>query len=430
MLPASLIAAKRDHRELSDEEIAFFIQGFATGTIPDYQMSAMAMAIYLNGMTPREIATLTSEMLRSGTQLAWPKDGITRVDKHSTGGIGDKTSLILAPLLAECGLQNPMLSGRGLGATGGTLDKLEAIPGFRTNLSLDEITRLTQSVGCVITGASVELAPADRKLYALRDVTATVPSIPLITGSIMSKKLAESLDALVLDVKFGSGAFMKTREQATLLAHSLVNTGERMGVRTTALLTDMNQPLGRMCGNAVEVLESIDVLKGGGPADVRLLTLALCADLLVSTGVEKTLQDAVNRCAGLLDDGSAFERYCRMVRAQGGDPDAKLHVAKAIDLVADTDGVVSAMDTEALGLVIISLGGGRRKMGDPINHSVGLEMLVRIGDRVSRGTPLVKIFSEQPEAVIPSLQAAIEISETGKAPELIVERIGTSQRSK
>ena len=430
MLPASLIAAKRDHRELTDEEIAFFIQGFSTGTIPDYQMSAMAMAVYLNGMTPREIATLTSEMLRSGTQLAWPKDGIPRVDKHSTGGIGDKTSLILAPLLAECGLQNPMLSGRGLGATGGTLDKLEAIPGFRTNLSLDEITRLTQSVGCVITGASAELAPADRKLYALRDVTATVPSIPLITGSIMSKKLAESLDALVLDVKFGSGAFMKTREQATLLAHSLVNTGERMGVRTTALLTDMNQPLGRMCGNAVEVLESIDVLKGGGPVDVRLLTLELCADLLVSTGVEKTHEDAVKRCASLLDDGSAFERYSRMVRAQGGDPDAKLRVAKATDLVADTDGVVSAMDTEALGLVIISLGGGRRKMGDPIDHSVGLEMLVRIGDRVSRGTPLVKILSDQPEAVIPSLRAAIQISETGTGPELIVERIGKSQGSK
>jgi pyrimidine-nucleoside phosphorylase len=430
MLPASLIAAKRDHRELSDEEIAFFVQGFATGTIPDYQMSAMAMAVYLNGMTPREIATLTSEMLRSGTQLAWPKDGIERVDKHSTGGIGDKTSLILAPLLAECGLQNPMLSGRGLGATGGTLDKLEAIPGFRTNLSLDEITRLTQSVGCVITGASAELAPADRKLYALRDVTATVPSIPLITGSIMSKKLAESLDALVLDVKFGSGAFMKTREQATLLAHSLVNTGERMGVRTTALLTDMNQPLGRMCGNAVEVLESIDVLKGGGPTDVRLLTLELCADLLVSTGVEKTLKEAVNRCAGHLNDGSAFERYCRMVRAQGGDPEAVLRVAKATDLVADQDGVVSAMDTEALGLVIISLGGGRRKMGDPIDHSVGLEMLVRIGDQVSRGTPLVTIFSEQPEAVLPAIRAAIQISETGKAPELIVERIGKLQSSK
>lgn len=429
MLPASLIAAKRDHRELSNEEIAFFIQGFATGTIPDYQMSAMAMAIYLNGMTPREIATLTSEMLRSGTQLAWPKDGIPRVDKHSTGGIGDKTSLILAPLLAECGLQNPMLSGRGLGATGGTLDKLEAIPGFRTNLSLNEITRLTQSVGCVITGASAELAPADRKLYALRDVTATVPSIPLITGSIMSKKLAESLDALVLDVKFGSGAFMKTREQATLLAHSLVNTGERMGVRTTALLTDMNQPLGRMCGNAVEVLESIDVLKGGGPADVRLLTLELCADLLVSTGVEESLKDAISRCARHLDDGSAFELFRRMVHAQGGEPDAEIRVAKATEMLADQDGVISAMDTEALGLVIISLGGGRRKMGDPIDHSVGLEVLVRIGDRVSRGTPLVKIFSSQPEYVIPALRAAIQISENGAAPELIVERIGKSQSS-
>ncbi len=427
MLPASLIAAKRDHRELSDEEIAFFIQNFATGSIPDYQMSAMAMAIYLNGMTPREIATLTSEMQRSGTRLAWPKNGIPRVDKHSTGGIGDKTSLILAPLLAECGLQNPMLSGRGLGATGGTLDKLEAIPGFRTNLSLDEITRLTQSIGCVITGASAELAPADRKLYALRDVTATVPSIPLITGSIMSKKLAESLDAMVLDVKFGSGAFMKTREQATLLAHSLVNTGERMGVRTTALLTDMNQPLGRMCGNAVEVLESIDVLKGGGPDDVRLLTLELCAELLVSTGLETSLEKAASRSARHLDDGSAFERYCRMVKAQGGNPNAVLSVAKATDLVADTDGVVSAIDTEALGLVIISLGGGRRKMGDPIDHSVGLKMLVRIGDRVSRGTPLVKIFSEQPEAVIPSLRAAIQITENGKAPELIVERIMKSQ---
>ncbi len=207
---------------------------------------------------------------------------VSRVDKHSTGGIGDKTSLILAPLLAECGVQVPMLSGRGLGATGGTLDKLESIPGFRTNLSLDEITHLTQSVGCVITGASAELAPADRKLYALRDVTATVPSIPLITGSIMSKKLAESLNALVLDVKFGSGAFMKTREQATVLAHSLVDTGNRMGVRTTALLTDMNQPLGRLCGNAVEVIESIDVLKGDGPDDVRLLTIELCAELLVS----------------------------------------------------------------------------------------------------------------------------------------------------
>ncbi len=423
MLPASLIAAKRDSQELTDAEIAFFIQGFAAGSIPDYQMSAMAMAIYLNGMTPREVAALTSEMLRSGTQLTWPRDGIARVDKHSTGGIGDKTSLILAPLLAECGVQVPMLSGRGLGATGGTLDKLEAIPGFRTDLSLAEITRLTQFMGCVITGASAELAPADRKLYALRDVTATVPSIPLITGSIMSKKLAESLDALVLDVKFGSGAFMKTRKQATELAHSLVDTGNRMGVRTTALLTDMNQPLGHMCGNAVEVIESIAVLKGGGPNDVRMLTMELCAELFVSVGIDHSMESARQRCAKLLDNGAAYERWCRMIKGQGGNPDATLAVAPASELRADRAGIVSAIDTEALGMAIISLGGGRRKMGDPIDHSVGLEMLVRLGDVVSLGTPLVRIFSMHPAAVTTMIREAIIIGDDGHAPPLIVERI-------
>ena len=423
MLPASLIAAKRDCQELNDEEIAFFVQGYASGSIPDYQMSAMAMAIYLNGMSLREVATLTSEMLRSGTQLKWPDDGIPRVDKHSTGGIGDKTSLILAPLLAECGVQVPMLSGRGLGATGGTLDKLEAIPGFRTDLSLDEITRLTQTVGCIITGASSELAPADRKLYALRDVTATVPSIPLITGSIMSTKLAASLDALVLDVTFGSGAFMKTREQATVLAHSLVNAGNRMGVRTTALLTDMNQPLGRMCGNAVEVHESVDVLKGGGPEDVRLLTIELSAELLVSAGVDGSMEAARQRCAELLDNGSAFDRWCHMVRAQGGDPDTVLAVAPASELTAARAGVVSSIDTEALGLAIIELGGGRRQMGDEIDHSVGLEILVRLGDVVSAGTPLVRVFSEHPEVVTAAIRKAITVKDVGHAPQLIAGRL-------
>ncbi|MFN9720543.1 MAG: thymidine phosphorylase, partial [Planctomycetota bacterium] len=334
MVPAALIASKRDHNELTDEEISFFIQGFTNDKIPSYQMSAMAMAIYLNGMTPREVATLTNEMLNSGTRLQWPADKVPRVDKHSTGGIGDKTSIILAPLLAACGLQNPMLSGRGLGATGGTLDKLESIPGFRTDLSLDEMTRQTLEVGCVITGASKELAPADQKLYALRDVTATVPSIPLITGSIMSKKLAESLDALVLDVKFGSGAFMKSRDRAAQLARSLVETGTRMGVRMVALLTDMNQPLGRMCGNAVEVLESLDILRGHGPHDARSLTIELGAELLVATGVESTLMQARSRCQLLLESGAAYEKYDQMVRAQGGDPDAKLAVAPASDVCA------------------------------------------------------------------------------------------------
>ena len=422
-IPAVLIAAKRDGRELTDDEIRFFIRGFASETIPDYQMAAMAMAIYLNGMTERETAALTLEMLHTGQRLQWPADGRLRVDKHSTGGIGDKTSLILAPLLAECGLQVPMLSGRGLGATGGTLDKLESIPGYRTDLSLHEITERTQVLGCVITGASAELAPADRRLYALRDVTATVPSIPLITASIMSKKLAESPDALVLDVKFGSGAFMKTFEQARLLAESLVNTGQRAGVRMTALLTDMNQPLGRMCGNAVEVLESIDVLQGCGPLDTRELTLQLAAELLLLTGVCTNNADAVQQLEARLNDGSAYERFCRMVAGQGGDPTAPLKVAPASEVCSQTAGAVAAIDTEALGLAIITMGGGRRTMGEQIDHSVGLEMLVRLGDHVDAGQPLVRIFSRNPESVASQIRSAIRIDSTGAVPPLIRERI-------
>ena len=257
--PVQIIAAKRDGLELTDGQIADFVNGFATDQIPDYQMAAMAMAIYLRGMTVAETAALTDAMLRSGSALTWTGSPPC-VDKHSTGGIGDKVSLILAPLLACCGLRVPMISGRGLGPTGGTLDKLEAIPGYRTDLTMDEIQQWTNSIGCVITGASADLAPADRKLYALRDVTATVASIPLITASIMSKKLAEGLDVLVLDVKFGSGAFMKTRELGEALARSLVGTGLRMGVKTSAILNDMNQPLGRAVGNANEVLEAIDCL--------------------------------------------------------------------------------------------------------------------------------------------------------------------------
>ncbi|HYO24074.1 MAG TPA: thymidine phosphorylase, partial [Lacipirellulaceae bacterium] len=284
MNPVWLIAKKRDGEELSDHEIAQFISGYARGDIPDYQMSAMAMAIYLRGMSTAETASLTDHMLASGARFTWPDDGVPRVDKHSTGGIGDKVSLPLAAMLACCGLQVPMISGRGLGATGGTLDKLEAIPGFRTDLSMEEFRDVCQRVGCVISGATADLVPADRKLYALRDVTATVPSIPLITASIMSKKLAEGLDALVLDVKWGSGAFMKTADQARELARSLVATGQRMGVATTALVTDMNQPLGRMAGNALEVNESYAALQGEGPADLMEATYALGAELLVSTG--------------------------------------------------------------------------------------------------------------------------------------------------
>lgn len=432
MLPSRLIAVKRDGGELSDEEIAFFIRGFTNGEIPDYQMSAMAMAICLRGMSPAEVAALTTEMLRSGTVLSWPDDGIPRVDKHSTGGVGDKTSLIIAPILAECGLRNPMLSGRGLGATGGTLDKLESIPGFRTDLSLEEMTRLTLQIGCVITGASQELAPADRKLYALRDVTGTVESIPLITASIMSKKLAESLNALVLDVKFGSGAFMKSSDRATELATLLVRTGQHMGVRTVALLTDMNQPLGRMCGNLAEVMEAIDVLQGNGPADVRLLSIELAAELLLAAGVTSNVTDAFRMCSRVIDNGAAFERFEKMVAAQGGRLKELPSTAPATEVPASSAGIVASINTEQLGLALIGLGCGRAKMEDRIDHTSGMEMLVRIGDRVDRGTPLVRIFSRHPrmsEEIVRSadvVRSAFQITDSQSqvaAPPLIVRRI-------
>ncbi|MEQ9406985.1 MAG: thymidine phosphorylase [Fuerstiella sp.] len=425
MIPSRIIAAKRDGDELTDSEIAFFVQGYSEDRIPDYQMSALAMAIYLNGMTERETAALTREMLASGSQLCWPEDGVFRVDKHSTGGVGDKVSLPLAPILACCGLQVPMLSGRGLGATGGTLDKLEAIPGYRTDLSLQEIQSLTQQVGCVITGASEELAPADRRLYALRDVTATVPSIPLITASIMSKKLAESLDALVLDVKFGSGAFMKTQQAAMELADSLVRTGRRMGVRTTAILTNMNQPLGQMCGNALEVLESRDVLTGGGPDDVRELTELLAAELLVSVRLADTTATARQQVQRVLNSGAAYEKFHQMVRAQGGSPDAQLKVAAANEVQAERDGFVTDIDTEQIGLQIISMGGGRQKVGDAIDHAVGVQMLVRTADRVERGQPLAKIFCNDPAPHLEPIRKAIRIGETASPLDLIVDRISS-----
>lgn len=424
MIPAQIIEAKRDGNILSDDQIGFFIQGFATEQIPDYQMSALAMAIYLNGMTTEETASLTRQMLASGTRLAWPNIDGTVVDKHSTGGVGDKVSIPLAPLLAVLGMSVPMLSGRGLGATGGTLDKLESIPRYRTDLSISEIQSLTQSVGCVITGASKELAPADRKLYALRDVTATVPSIPLITASIMSKKLAESPDALVLDVKFGSGAFMKTQQQATELAHSLVNTGTAMKVNTTALLTDMNQPLGQMIGNSVEVLESIDILKGQGPSDVRQLTLQLAAELLVMTGIASDPKSAYAAAAKKLDDGSAYEKYIQMVEAQSGDSAAKLSVAQPSVLTAKTGGYVANIDTHEIGISVISMGGGRKQMSDIVNHSVGMKLLVKVGDQVDYGQPVVELFCNEPAAVSSQILQAIQITETA-TPDLplVVDRI-------
>jgi len=388
---ATVIAKKRDGLTLSREEIAHVVFGFTHGTIPEYQMSALAMAIYLHGMNAEETTTLTEEMLRSGQTLAWPP-GPPRADKHSTGGIGDKTSLLLAPLLACCGLQVPMISGRGLGPTGGTLDKLESIPGFRANLTLDEVRDITGRVGCVITGASAEIAPADRKLYALRDVTGTVASIPLITASIMSKKLSEGLDALVLDVKTGSGAFMKTVDGARLLAHSLVTTGQRMGVKTSALITAMNQPLGRMAGNALEVNETVSALSNDGPEDLVTLTIALGTELLLATGIATSSEEADQKLRTQLQSGAALEKLRQMVRAQGGDLDAPRPLAPTEVIVAERAGHIVRIDGELLGYAVIELGGGRRVMTDRIDHSVGFEMLVRIGMNVERGQPLLRVF--------------------------------------
>ena len=430
MNPATLIARKRDGGILSAAEIQTFVAGYVDGSVPDYQMAALAMAIYLRGMTTPETAALTECMLRSGAVLEWPSPTPLRVDKHSTGGIGDKTSLILAPLLACCGLHVPMISGRGLGATGGTLDKLEAIPGFRTNLSRQEIHAITEHVGCVITGATSDLVPADRKLYALRDVTATVASIPLITASIMSKKLAEGLSALVLDVKFGSGAFMKSLDDARQLAQPLVATGQRMGVHTTALLTDMNQPLGRMAGNAVELEESLATLRGDGPEDLLQVALSLGAELLVSTRIETTLPRAMHHLQGHIDSGAGLEKFRQMVAAQGGDLDAPRPVAPAHDVPALANGYIAHIDAEALGLTIIEMGGGRRKITDQLDRSTGMEMLVRIGDRVERGWSLVRVFVRPQLArqMQSRIQSAITLVESPVSPlPLVVQRVGPGQ---
>jgi pyrimidine-nucleoside phosphorylase len=425
--PVSIIAKKRDGEQLSPAEIAEFIDGYATDAVPDYQMSALAMAIFLNGMEPAEIACLTRAMLNSGTILQWPAGGAPKVDKHSTGGIGDKVSLILAPMLACCGMEVPMISGRGLGPSGGTLDKLEAIPGFRCDLPLDTMQQISQDVGCVINGATAELAPADKKLYALRDVTATVPSIPLITGSIMSKKLAEGLDALVLDVKCGSGAFMKTREQATALAHSLVNVGKEMNLKISAILTDMSQPLGRMVGNTVEVDESIAALAGDGPKDLIDCTLELCAETMCLAGLSATRDEAKVPLQASIDSGAALEKFYEMIAAQGGDAKAHRPVADACDVNAEQAGCVSRVDAEQLGWAIIEMGGGRRVKTDQLDHSVGFEMLVRVGDSVAKGQPLVKLFAPEAkrEPATQMIRDAIELSDKRVvAPELILDSIG------
>jgi pyrimidine-nucleoside phosphorylase len=423
--PHQIIVRKRDGNALSQAEIEAFIQQYAQGAIPEYQMAALAMAIYLRGMDEAETAALTTAQLRSGDILPNERKD-RRVDKHSTGGIGDKASLVIAPLLACCGMKVPMISGRGLGATGGTLDKLESIPGYRTNLDVDEILCIVDRVGCVITGATPTLVPADRKLYALRDVTGTVSSIPLIVASIMSKKLAEDLTSLVLDVKFGSGAFMKTMDSARILAQSMVATGERMGVRTTALLTDMNQPTGRNVGNGVEVDEAVACMSGSGPADLVRLALSLAAEILVTENAACDRQQAETILRSHLDSGRAREKFDQMVVAQGGDPAAPRRRAPESVVSAERSGYLRKLEADALGMLVVDLGGGRAMLGQAIDHSVGLEMLVRVGDRIDTGQPLVRLFAREGDHDWASglITAAMTIADDpGPELPLIAERI-------
>jgi thymidine phosphorylase len=383
-----VITTKRDDGVLSDDAITWMLDAYERGEVAEEQMSALLMAIYFNGLSDRELNTWTDRMIESGERL--DLGGLSRptVDKHSTGGVGDKISLILAPLVAACGAAVPQLSGRGLGHTGGTLDKLESIPGWRAFLSNDEIREQLDSVGAVICAAGQGLAPVDRKLYSLRDVTATVASIPLISSSIMSKKIAEGTQALVLDVKVGRGAFIKSFEQARELATTMVRLGTDHGVATIAQLTSMNAPLGRAVGNALEVNESVDVLKGHGPSDVRELTLALARIMVELVGIDVDPETK-------LDDGSGYEVYQRMIRAQGGDPVATLPVAACRDdVVSPEQGVVHSIDALAVGIAAWRLGAGRARKEDPVSAAAGVVCLVREGEAISKGQPMFQLHAD------------------------------------
>jgi pyrimidine-nucleoside phosphorylase len=394
MRVVDLIRRKRDSGELTREEIEELIASYTRGDIPDYQMSAWLMAVVLRGMTRPEIAALTEAMLRSGRVLDFSGLPGRKVDKHSTGGVGDKTSLVIAPIVAAGGVKVPMISGRGLGHTGGTLDKLEAIPGFNVNLSLADFQRVLETCGCALIGQTAEIAPADKKIYALRDVTGTVESPALICASIMSKKLAEGIDALALDVKTGSGAFMKKIEDAANLAELLVETGRRMGKNVVALLTDMSQPLGRKAGNAMEVAESIDVLSGAGPADLRELCLKLAAWMFYLGQRVKTVEEGEKLSADLIASGHAREKFREIVGLQGGDagvvddPRRLAHARQTLDVTSTVDGFIAETQCEQLGVACVVLGGGREKKEDTIDPAVGLEFHKRIGDAVKRGEPL------------------------------------------
>jgi thymidine phosphorylase len=419
-----VISAKRDRAELSDAQIDWVIDAYTRGVVAEEQMSALAMAIYLNGMNPREIARWADAMIRSGERLDF--SGLSRPtsDKHSTGGVGDKITLPLAPIVAACGVAVPQLSGRGLGHTGGTLDKLESIPGWRADLGNDEMMRQLEDVGAVICAAGSGLAPADKKLYALRDVTGTVSCVPLIATSIMSKKIAEGTGSLVLDVKVGSGAFMKQLDQARELAETMVRLGKDAGVHTVALLTNMETPLGLTAGNALEVRESVEVLAGGGPGDVVELTLALAREMVAGAG-----KDDVDP-ADVLADGRAMDVWRRMIRAQGGDPDAELPTAKETHhVLAPADGVLVQLDALAVGVAAWRLGAGRARKEDPVQAGAGVELHHKPGATVRGGEPLMTLHTDEPERFARALEAldgGFTIAPEGSRPDLppiVIDRV-------
>jgi len=429
MRATDVIARKRDGGALSREEIAFFVDGVTAGTLPDYQASALLMAILLRGMTPEETAQLTDAMVHSGIRVDLSDIPGVKVDKHSTGGVGDKTSLILAPLAAACGVPVPMMSGRGLGHTGGTLDKLESIPGFRVGLSLEEMKEALRRSGCAMIGQTSQIAPADKKLYALRDVTATVESIPLISASIMSKKIAEGIDALVLDVKTGSGAFMKTEADSRRLAESLVSIGQASGVRTEAVITAMDTPLGLAVGNALEVIECLDVLKGGGPHDLIEVSTELTARMLLLAGAATDRADAEQQVVNAISSGAGLERFRRIVEQQGGDPHVvddyrRLPSVAGRHIVsAPRAGFVARLDAELVGRASVALGAGRDRVEDSVDPAVGIMVIAKPGDEVGEGDAIVELHYRDDArlaAAIGLVAQAIAIEDERMAPRRLV----------
>jgi len=410
---AEIIAAKRDKSELSDPQIDWIVDAYTRGVVADEQMSALLMAILLNGMSMREISRWTDAMIASGERMSWPQLKVPTADKHSTGGVGDKITLPLAPLVAACGVAVPQLSGRGLGHTGGTLDKLESISGWRASLSNQEMLNVLQECGAVICAAGSGLAPADKKLYALRDVTGTVPAIPLIASSIMSKKIAEGTESLVLDVKTGSGAFMSDPSQAENLAKIMVELGKRAGVKTRALVTAMDVPLGLTVGNSLEVRETLEVLAGGGPSDVVELTLILAREMLSMAGVDSDPEVA-------LKNGSAMDRWRKMIIMQGGDPDAPLPTARERQIVnAESSGTITEMDALKVGVAAWRLGAGRSRQGEKVQAGAGIEIHAKPGEKVRAGSPLFTLHTDEPARFDLALDALIGATKISASAEVV-----------